>query len=206
MTTYLLINDQGRLVRFLIVGVGAAVLLFVLAYLFVNLGMAPFAGSTLAYAIAFVVAYTAQKSWTFKSRESHGTTLPRYFVLQAGCAIVSGVTAHTAVTHFGASPFMMSAVTTGGMLQASHVIHVVGPRYRADQDNARLLSDATTAALAATAHRLARVEVEAGLEVLLRGGTGGMAAVAALHEHGADLRLEEIETLAIGGGLRCVDG
>ncbi|MEX0345376.1 MAG: GtrA family protein [Rhizobiaceae bacterium] len=122
MTTYLLINDQGRLVRFLIVGVGAAVLLFVLAYLFVILGMAPFSGSALAYAIAFVVAYTAQKSWTFKSRESHGTTLPRYFVLQAGCAVVSGVTAHTAVTHFGASPFVMSAVTTVVASAASFIL------------------------------------------------------------------------------------
>lgn len=101
-----------RLQRFVIVGVGAALLLFGLSYAFVRLGMSPFAGSTLAYAIAFVVAYCAQKSWTFQSRERHMTTLPRYFVLQAGCAITSGITAHTAVTVFGASPIVMSAVTT----------------------------------------------------------------------------------------------
>lgn len=107
-------NTAGfrRLQRFVIVGVGAALLLFGLSYAFVHMGMTPFTGSTLAYAIAFVVAYFAQKSWTFQSRERHTTTLPRYFVLQAGCAITSGITAHTAVTVFGASPFVMSAVTT----------------------------------------------------------------------------------------------
>jgi O-acetyl-ADP-ribose deacetylase (regulator of RNase III) len=42
-----------------------------------------------------------------------------------------------------------AAVTTGGALQASHVIHVVGPRYRAGQDNEGMLRDATIAALQA---------------------------------------------------------
>ncbi len=42
-----------------------------------------------------------------------------------------------------------AAVTTGGALQASHVIHVVGPRYREGQDNAGLLAEAVTAALSA---------------------------------------------------------
>lgn len=48
-----------------------------------------------------------------------------------------------------------AAVTTGGMLIASHVIHVVGPRYAAGQDNAGLLQAATVAALdAAVLHDL----------------------------------------------------
>ncbi|MDH5615165.1 MAG: macro domain-containing protein [Acidimicrobiia bacterium] len=42
-----------------------------------------------------------------------------------------------------------AAVTTGGALQASHVIHVVGPRYRNGQDNEGMLRDATIAALEA---------------------------------------------------------
>ena len=49
-----------------------------------------------------------------------------------------------------------AAVTTGGALQASHVIHVVGPRYRADQDNEGMLRDATTAALEAASRIDAR--------------------------------------------------
>ena len=41
-----------------------------------------------------------------------------------------------------------AAVTTGGMLQASHVIHAVGPYYTAE-DASTLLGDAVKAALAA---------------------------------------------------------
>jgi len=44
-----------------------------------------------------------------------------------------------------------AAVTTGGALQASHVVHVVGPRFRMDQDNEGILRDATIAALEAAA-------------------------------------------------------
>jgi len=44
-----------------------------------------------------------------------------------------------------------AAITTGGALQASHVVHVVGPRYQSGQDNEGMLRDATTAALNASA-------------------------------------------------------
>lgn len=44
-----------------------------------------------------------------------------------------------------------AAVTTGGALQASHVVHVVGPRYQAGRDNEGMLRDATVAALEAAA-------------------------------------------------------
>lgn len=46
-----------------------------------------------------------------------------------------------------------AAVTTGGALQASHVIHVVGPVYREGADNASLLAAAVTAALDAAEDR-----------------------------------------------------
>ncbi len=49
-----------------------------------------------------------------------------------------------------------AAVTTGGALQASHVVHVVGPRYREGQDNEGMLRDATRAALEASAAIAAR--------------------------------------------------
>jgi putative ATPase len=55
-----------------------------------------------------------------------------------------------------------AAVTTGGMLVASHVIHVVGPRYREGQDNAAMLRDAACAALeAAEAHALESIALPA---------------------------------------------
>lgn len=44
-----------------------------------------------------------------------------------------------------------AAITTGGALQASHVVHVVGPRFQTGQDNEAMLREATTAALEATA-------------------------------------------------------
>lgn len=43
----------------------------------------------------------------------------------------------------------MAAVTTGGMLQASHVIHVVGPYYDNAEDPGELLASSVKAALAA---------------------------------------------------------
>ena len=49
-----------------------------------------------------------------------------------------------------------AAVTTAGALQASHVIHVVGPRYQTGQDNEGMLRDATFAALDAAASIHAR--------------------------------------------------
>lgn len=55
-----------------------------------------------------------------------------------------------------------AAVTTGGALQASHVIHVVGPRYRDDQDNEALLRQAVRAALdAAEQHDLSSLAMPA---------------------------------------------
>lgn len=44
-----------------------------------------------------------------------------------------------------------AAVTTAGDLPAGHLVHVVGPRYRDDQDNAALLRQAVEAALDAAA-------------------------------------------------------
>ena len=60
-----------------------------------------------------------------------------------------------------------AAVTTGGMLQASHVIHVAGPRYRLGQDNEGMLRDATVAALDAAVntglHSVAFPAISAGI-------------------------------------------
>jgi O-acetyl-ADP-ribose deacetylase (regulator of RNase III) len=44
-----------------------------------------------------------------------------------------------------------AAVTTAGRMPASHIVHVVGPRYRSGQDNAGLLGQAVSAALDAAA-------------------------------------------------------
>jgi putative flippase GtrA len=112
----------ARFVRFVVVGVGAALLFFVLAFLLVSAGLPPFVGSALAYAVAFVVAYSAQRGWTFGGRHDHSHALPRYFAVQLGCATFSGVVSHVAVYWLGMSPFAMSAVTTVLASAASFVL------------------------------------------------------------------------------------
>ena len=68
--------------------------------------------SVIAYAMAFVIAYSAQRNWTFGGGHAHGRALPRYFILQAGCALGSGVLAHVATEKLQMSPLAMSALTT----------------------------------------------------------------------------------------------
>jgi putative flippase GtrA len=111
-----------RLLRFIVVGLGAAALLFVLTYAFVSAGLPPFLGSTLAYALAFIVAYSAQRGWTFGGRHDHSHAFPRYLALQLCCALLSGVVSHVAVAQFGMSSLAMSAVTTVVAGAASYVL------------------------------------------------------------------------------------
>jgi len=111
-----------RAVRFLTVGVGAALLFFVLTYALASLGMPPFAGTVVAYAAAFVIAYSAQRNWTFGGGHAHARALPRYFILQAGCALGSGVLAHVATEKMQMSPLAMSALTTVAACMVSYVL------------------------------------------------------------------------------------
>ena len=55
------------------------------------------------------------------------------------------------VAEHGPIPPGGAAVTVGGRLQATWVVHVVGPRYREGQDNPALLREAVRAALDASA-------------------------------------------------------
>ena len=112
---------RQRIMRFLTVGIGSALLFFALTYAFVSLGMPPFAGALLAYAVAFVVAYSAQRNWTFGGGHDHSHALPRYFVLQAGCALGSGLLAHVAVDTLQMPPLAMSALTTVAASAVSYV-------------------------------------------------------------------------------------
>lgn len=111
-----------RILRFAMVGAAAALLLFLLSWLFVSLGAPPFAGSVAAYAIAFAVAYLAQRGWTFSGAHSHGRALPRYFAVQLGCALGSGAVAHAAVEGLGFSAILMSAVVTVAASAMSFVL------------------------------------------------------------------------------------
>jgi putative flippase GtrA len=114
-----------RLIRFAVVGIGAALLFFVLSWALVSAGLRPFVGSVIAYVLAFVVAYSAQRGWTFEGRHDHAHALPRYLVTQLACAAFAGLSAHVAVSIFSASPPIMSAITTVAASAASYVLSLV---------------------------------------------------------------------------------
>ncbi|MGE0503703.1 MAG: GtrA family protein [Rhizobiaceae bacterium] len=111
-----------RLIRFVIVGCAAALLLFALTWLFRAAGAPPFAGSAVAYGIAIVFAYSAQRGWTFGGSHSHSAALPRYLVVQVACALLAGATAHLAVALLDLSAPAMSAVTTMLASAASYLL------------------------------------------------------------------------------------
>lgn len=114
-----------RLIRFAVVGIGAALLFFALSWALVSAGLPPFVGSVIAYVLAFVVAYSAQRGWTFEGRHDHAHALPRYLATQLACATLAGLSAHVAVSIFSASPLVMSAITTAAASAASYVLSLV---------------------------------------------------------------------------------
>lgn len=71
-----------RWVRFGIVGVLATLSYFVPAFYFDRAGIPVFVNNTLSYLIGFVVSYTGQRTWTFQSKASHGSTLPKFLAVQ----------------------------------------------------------------------------------------------------------------------------
>ncbi|MEQ1939770.1 GtrA family protein [Mesorhizobium sp. CN5-321] len=111
----------SRLVRFVVVGVAAAGMLFMLGWLLISAGLSPFAGSVIAYVATFLCAYAAQRGWTFGGLHSHAHALPRYFILQVGCAVFSGLVAHVAAAGFGLPPLAISAVMTVAVSAVSYI-------------------------------------------------------------------------------------
>lgn len=113
---------QGRLARFVAVGLGANLLLLVLSYLFRQAGLPAFVAGAGGYAIAFVAAYTMQRGWTFGSDRSHGELLPRYLTAQIVCALLSGAVGHIAGDVLGFSPLAMSVAVTVTAGASSYVL------------------------------------------------------------------------------------
>lgn len=95
-----------------------------------------------------------------------------------------------------------AAVTTGGSLHAAHVIHVVGPRFRAGQDNAGMLRAATVAALEAAARIGARSVAFPAISAGIFGypadeATAVMAGAVLEWMHDRPGRVEEVRLVAI---------
>jgi putative flippase GtrA len=103
---------QSRPVRFVLVGGGSALLLMTLSFAFMRLGVPPFAAGLGAYAICFVVAYQLQRNWTFRGAGRHSRTLPRYFIVQVCCALISGLLSHLLARALAWPPALASAGMT----------------------------------------------------------------------------------------------
>lgn len=116
---------RARLVRFVLVGGGAAALLMALTFALIRAGVPPFAGGLCAYALTFVVAYALQRNWTFEGAGRHGRTLPRYFLLQAGCALASASLSHLLVAVLRWPPAQASAAMTVCVSAVSYVVSTV---------------------------------------------------------------------------------
>jgi putative flippase GtrA len=88
----------------------------------VSIGLAPFASSSLAYVSALGVGYLTQRNWSFRARHSHAKALPRYLLLQAGCALMSGLSAQAATALFNMLPLPMSMLNTLVMGLISYIV------------------------------------------------------------------------------------
>jgi putative flippase GtrA len=111
-------SNFTQMLRFACVGLGVAVFFMLLTYALVSGGALPFWASVLAYAICFVVADLLQRFWTFEAKRRHREALPKYFALQAACAVLSGLVPRVAIHRFGAAHLVAAglAALTAGIL------------------------------------------------------------------------------------------
>ena len=114
-------SNLTQMSRFLCVGVGVAVFFMFLTYALVSGGVPPFWASVSAYVICFVMAYILQRFWTFEAKHRHREALPKYFALQAGCAVLSGFVPQVAIDRFGATHLVAAGLAA---LTASFLSYV----------------------------------------------------------------------------------
>lgn len=109
----------GKLARFLIVGVGCALLYFTLTWAFqARLSFPPFLATATAYLISFSGAYILQRVWTFQSDVAHAITLPRYAAVQALAALLTA-TSTQALAYFYPSASNMGLAAASTVLAGS---------------------------------------------------------------------------------------
>jgi len=104
---------ERREFRFLLAGAALAIFYFNVVFSLVRFAsLSPFMSSVLAYVSALGLGYVVQRNWSFRARHSHSKALPRYVLLQAGCAGISGLSAQAATTYFQMPPLVMSVLNT----------------------------------------------------------------------------------------------
>lgn len=103
-----------RLIRFMIVGGASAALYFLLDWICQSrFGFKPYVATVLAYIPSFIIAYSLQRSWAFRSAASHMGTLPRYALVQLVVAILTAILTQAFVYSFpGARHVLVAGVST----------------------------------------------------------------------------------------------
>jgi putative flippase GtrA len=114
---------ERREFRFLLVGASLAAFYFGVVFSLVKFrGFSPFMSSVLAYVCALGLGYIIQRNWSFRARHSHLKALPRYILLQAACAMFSGLSAQIAMKYFQMPPLTLSIVSTLTVSLVSFVV------------------------------------------------------------------------------------
>lgn len=119
------ISENARLARFVASGLAGAGVYFCAYVLATHAGLPPFAANLAAYFVAFFVGYALQRGWTFESRHRHRTALPRYFIVQLGCALVTSVASQAASLLVAMPPIMLALASTGLAGAASYVASIL---------------------------------------------------------------------------------
>lgn len=101
-----------KIARFVLVGGGLAGLFFTLSLGAVWLRLTQIWVTPVVYAITCVVGYTLQRGWTFRAQHAHRRSLPRYLVVQVGCAMFSAAIAGGSLAMFGGQALYRTAFTT----------------------------------------------------------------------------------------------
>ena len=102
---------ESETIRFVITGGSAAAFFYLLTYALIELGAPPFNGTLAAYTVALVASYSVQHAWTFRGRQTHRRSFPRYLAAQAAAALVAGTVAR-ACGQWGAPPAAVALAST----------------------------------------------------------------------------------------------
>jgi putative flippase GtrA len=111
-----------RLVAFTAVGIAAAlvhlsVATVLLHSLMKGRGVGPaLVANAAAFVVAFLVSYSGQRRWTFRSSAAHARLLPRYLLVAAGGLAVNEAVVATGMRAFGLPALLAIA---GGIVGAA---------------------------------------------------------------------------------------
>lgn len=112
--------DTARLVRFAVSGGVSAGVFFLVSLSLTAAGLRLSAAALAAYATAFCVGYGLQRNWTFGAASRHRIALPRYFALQAACALATALLSEW-IASAGADRLLALLAVTGFAGLASFV-------------------------------------------------------------------------------------